>query len=151
MSVAAVLDAAAFDVIDTAEGASLRALLREVLRRGGEVRCAAVTLAEVCRGVPRTRRVEVAVARDRGGQRVVVVPTDERLAKLVGAILNTTGRDSEAIANAHVVAVCPPADAAVVITSDPDDIAELAGAVPGTRIVARRPQEIGAGFRPPSS
>lgn len=30
-------------------------------------------------------------------------------------------------------------DAAIVITSDPDDIAELASAMPGTRIVARPP------------
>jgi predicted nucleic acid-binding protein len=145
MTVAAVLDAGAFDVLDTSEGAQLRQLLRSVLRRGGDVRCAAVTLAEVCRGPARTRRAEVAVSRDRGGQRIRVVPTDERLAKLVGTVLNAVGRSSDAIADAHVVAICATADTAVVITSDPDDISDLATAVPGTRIVVRRPQDIAAG------
>jgi predicted nucleic acid-binding protein len=135
----AVLDAAAFDVIDTDEGRAVRHLLRRVLERGGDVRCSAVTLAEVCRGRARTRRAEVAVARDRGGQRVLVVPTDERLAKLVGAILHTTGSSSERIADAHVVAACTGVDAAVVITSDPDDLRELAAAIPGTRVVTRSP------------
>ncbi|MHB1446935.1 MAG: PIN domain-containing protein [Acidimicrobiales bacterium] len=142
MTTSAVLAAAAFDVIDTAEGASLRQLLRRVLEGGGDVRCAAVTLAEVCRGPARTRRAEVAVSRDRGGQRVLVVPTDGALAKLVGAVLHATGRSSEAVADAHVVAVCAGLEAAVVITSDPDDIAELATAIPGTRMLTRRPGAI---------
>ncbi|MGH9063248.1 MAG: type II toxin-antitoxin system VapC family toxin [Acidimicrobiales bacterium] len=142
MTVSAVLDAAAFDVIDTAEGAQLRHLLRSVLDRGGDVRCAAVTLAEVCRGPDRTRRVEVAVTRDRGGQRVLVVPTDERLAKLVGTVLHAAGRSSDAMADAHVVAVCAGADAVVVVTSDPEDIAELATAIPGTRVMTRRPRVV---------
>jgi hypothetical protein len=139
VTTAVVLDAAAFDVLDRSDGAALRQLLRVVLGRGGEVCCAAVTLAAVCRGPARTRRVEAAIARDRGGQRVRVVPTDVRLAKLVGAVLHSAGRGSEAIADAHVTAVCAGFDAAIVITSDPGDIAELASAVPGTRIVAWAP------------
>lgn len=142
MSVSAVLDAAAFDVIDRAEGAALRHLLRTVLERGGDVRCAAVTLAEVCRGPARTRRVEVAVARDRGGQRILVVPTDAKLAKLVGAVLQAADRGSDAMADAHVVAVCAAVDRAVVLTSDPDDISALAAAIPGTRVIARSPRLI---------
>ena len=145
MSLTAVLDAAAFDVIDTGGGAPLRQLLRSVLNQGGDVRCAAVTLAEVCRGPARTRRVEVAVSRDRGGQRILVVPTDQHLAKLVGAILQSSNRSSEDIADAHVIAVCAAVDAAVVITSDPDDITQLATAIPGTRVIARRPQDITPG------
>jgi predicted nucleic acid-binding protein len=139
VTTAVVLDAAAFDVLDRSDGAALRHLLRVVLARAGEVRCAAVTLAEVCRGLARTRRTEAAIARDRGGQRILVVPTDVRLAKLVGAVLHGAGHGSESIADAHVIAVCAGFDAAVVITSDPDDIAELASAMPGTRIVARSP------------
>ena len=46
---------------------------------------------------------------------------------------------SELIADAHVVAVCAGADAAVVVTSDPDAITALAVTVPGTRILVRRP------------
>lgn len=139
MSVSAVLDAAAFDVIDRAEGAALRHLLRTILERGGDVRCAAVTLAEVCRGPARTRRVEVAVARDRGGQRILVVPTDAKLAKLVGAVLHAADRGSDAMADAHVLAVCAAVEAAVVITADPDDINALAAGIPGTRVIIRTP------------
>jgi predicted nucleic acid-binding protein len=145
VTLSVVLDAAAFDVIDTAEGAALRQLLRSVLARGGDVRCAAVTLAEVCRGTVRTRRVEVAVSRDRGGQRIMVIPTDEHLAKLVGSVLHGARRASDAIADAHVVALCAAVDVAVVVTSDPDDIRELANGIPGTRIVTRRPQVVSAG------
>lgn len=139
MIVRAVLDAAAFDHLDAPSGRALRGLLRRTVERGGEVCCAAVTLAEVCRGVARTRRVEVALARDRGGQRIQVVPTEERLAKLVGTILHTTASGNDLMADAHVVAVCAGADAAIVITSDPTDILALAVAVPGTRIVTRTP------------
>jgi predicted nucleic acid-binding protein len=139
VTTAVVLDAAAFDVLDRPEGAAMRHLLRVVLERGGEVRCAAITLAEVCRGLARTRRADAAIARDRGGQRILVVPTDVRLAKLVGAVLHGTGHGSESIADAHVIAVCAGFEAAIVVTSDPDDISELATAMPGIRIVARSP------------
>jgi predicted nucleic acid-binding protein len=135
----AVLDAAAFDVIDTPDGVGLRALLRRLAQRGGEVCCAAVTLAEVCRGPARTRRVEGALVRAGGARRVQVVATDERLAKLVGAILHTTNSASDRLADAHVVAVCAAVESAIVITSDPDDMRVLAAAIPGTRIVSRDP------------
>lgn len=78
MTSGVVLDAAAFDVLDGPEGAGLRHLLHLVIGRGGEVRCAPVTLAEVSRGLDRTRRVDAAIARDRGGQRVRVILTDVR-------------------------------------------------------------------------
>lgn len=134
-----VLDAAAFDVLGAPGDSDLRALLRRTAERGGKVSCAAVTLAEVCRGLARTRKMEAALARSHGGQRIRVVATDERLAKLVGGILHHAGLGSDRIANAHVVAVCAPAEAALVLTEDPGDIAELAAALPGCRIVTRRP------------
>ncbi len=139
MSVTVVLDAAAFDLIDTSRGTTLRAVLRKAIERSGEVCCAAVTLAQVCRGVSRTRRIEAALARVHGGKRIQVVPTDERFAKLVGAILYQTGSGSDRLADAHVVAVCSRADSAIVFTSDPGDITDLAEAIPGTRIVVRDP------------
>lgn len=136
-----VPDAAAFDVLETNRGAGLRALLRRTAQRGdGEVCCAAVTLGEVCRGAAGTRRVEAALARDRGGRRIRVVPTDERLAKLVGAILYDTGSGSERLADAHVVAACAAVERAIVVTADPADIMSLAGAVPGTRVINARPR-----------
>ncbi len=139
MSFAVVLDAAAFDILDSQRATGMRALLRRAIDDGGEVRCAAVTLAEVCRGAARTRQVEAALARRRGGRRIRIVPTDERFAKLVGAILHDTGSGSEHIADAHVVAACTAVDAALVLTADADDIAALATVVPGTRIVTRDP------------
>lgn len=145
MNVQVVLDAAAFDHLDAPSGGALRALLRRTAERGGEVCCAAVTLAEVCRGTARTRRTEAALVRDRGGQRIRVVPTDERLAKLVGAILYSTGSASDRLADAHVVAACARSDAAVVVTADPGDIVALAAAVPATRIIARLPENLEAG------
>ncbi|MGH9112520.1 MAG: PIN domain-containing protein [Acidimicrobiales bacterium] len=124
---------------DDHRGAQLRALMRRTFTRGGEVRWAAVTLAEVCRGVARTRRVESVIARRDAGQRIRVVPTDERLAKRVGNILHATRSGSDRLADAHVVALCADADVAVVITGDPSDITDLASAIPGTRVVTRRP------------
>ena len=113
--------------------------MRQASARGTDTYCAAVTLAEVCRGRARTRRVEASLARDRGGGRIRVVPTDERLAKLVGGILHDSGAGSEFMADAHVIAVSAGTDHAVIITADPDDIARLADAVPGIRIVTRAP------------
>jgi predicted nucleic acid-binding protein len=133
-----VLDAAAFDGLDTVAGARVLAILREAASRRRKVLCAAATLAEVCRGVKRTRRVESALARKHGGERIRIVPTNARLAKLVGAILHDTANDSTRIADAHVVAVSAGADAALVITSDPGDIVNLSSAVPGTRITTHR-------------
>ena len=49
MSAAVVLDAAAFDIIDDSRASGVRALLRRTIDNGGEVRCAAATLAEVWR------------------------------------------------------------------------------------------------------
>lgn len=144
MTVNVVLDAGAFDHLDSGTGRGLRGLLRRALLRGGSVSCAAVTLAEVCRGAARTRQVESALARDRGGQRIRVVPTDERLAKLVGTILHATESTSDLIADAHVVAVCAASDTALVVTGDPGDIVALSAAVPGTRILARDPLSLGA-------
>lgn len=84
MSRQVVLDATAFDVLGTKRGDDLRRLIRNAVEGRDEVCCAAVTLAEVCRGPGRTRSVEAALARRYGVGRIEVVPTDERLAKLVG-------------------------------------------------------------------
>ncbi|MGQ0574176.1 MAG: PIN domain-containing protein [Pseudonocardia sp.] len=117
----------------------LRGLLREALRRGRDVLVPAVVCAEVCRGPARTRRVESALARHvpRQGQRpgVEVVDTDFDLARWVGAVLHGAGASSELLADAHVVAICAGRGGGLVVTSDPDDIARLADAVPSARII----------------
>jgi predicted nucleic acid-binding protein len=134
-----VLDAGAFDVLNIRAGAKLRDFLMRTLARGGDVWCAAVTIAEVARGIARTREVETALSRRYGGQQIRVLVTDETLAKRVGEILYITNKGSESIADAHIIAACVPADVAVVVTTDPDDIMELSAAVPGVKIMPRRP------------
>jgi predicted nucleic acid-binding protein len=134
-----VLDAGAFDALNTNAGAKLRDLLARTITRGGEIWCATVTLAEVARGRARTREVETALSRRHGGELIRLLVTDEELAKQVGGILYATNKGSDSIADAHVIAACVPAEVAVVVTTDPDDIAELSAVVPGVKIMPRRP------------
>jgi predicted nucleic acid-binding protein len=138
-----VLDAAGLAEVPTST--ALRALLRRTAERGGQVWCAAVTIAEVARGPARTARVHVVLGRRFGGRRILVQPTDERLALLVGALLHDSGRGSHDLADAHVVAVCAPAAVALVVTSDPDDIAAIGGHLPGVRIRCVRPDRLAHG------
>jgi predicted nucleic acid-binding protein len=134
-----VLDAGAFDALNTKAGAKLRDLLAQTITRGGEIWCAAVTLAEIARGTARTREVETALSRRYGGAQIRVLITDEELAKQVGGILYAANKGSDMIADAHVIAACIPAAVAVVVTSDPEDIAELSAVVPGVKILPRTP------------
>ena len=139
-----VLDAAGLDAIAAARPPELvRALLAEAHRRGREVIAPTVACAEVARGVKRTRALEAAVARHdrrRAEQPPLrLVDTDFNLARQVGAILAATRSGSDRMVDAHVVAVCLPTGGGLVVTSDPDDIAALAGAVPAARIRVVRP------------
>ena len=140
MTLPVVLDADGLDALaDPSPPSAFRALLREALDRGRDVLVPAVVCAEACRGPARTRRVETALARHRPtrGQRppVAVVDTDFGLARQVGALLYGAG--SADLADAHVVAICARRGGGLVITSDPDDIARLAVAVPAARVVTR--------------
>jgi len=138
-----VLDAEGLDAAcDRHPPEQLRALLHEAWVRGREVLVPAVVCAEVCRGVPRTRRVEAAVAR--GGQQlgyrppITVVVTDFDLARRVGSVLHGAGADSRDLVDAHVVAVCAQHGGGLVITADGNDIERLALAVPAVRVLTRR-------------
>jgi len=138
-----VLDAVGLDALAAARPPdSLRALLAEAHRRGREVIAPTLVCAEVARGRTRTRALEAAVARhDRTrGERppLRLVDTDFDLARQVGAILEATGSGSECVVDAHVVAVCVPGGGGLVVTSDPEDIAHLASAVPAARIRTTR-------------
>ena len=139
-----MLDAAGLDAVSVARPpVMMRALLAEAHRRGREVLAPTVVCAEVARGPKRTRALEAAVARhDRHrGERppIRLVDTDFALARQVGALLHAARRGSEAIVDAHVVAVCVPSGGGLVVTSDPDDIAGLATAVPAARIRVVKP------------
>jgi predicted nucleic acid-binding protein len=137
-----VLDAGGLDSVCGREPPEpLRALLHEAWVRGRDVLVPAVVCAEVCRGLPRTRQVEAAVARrdGRSGQRppISVVVTDFALARQVGAVLHGAGAGSHDIVDAHVVAVCALHGGGLVVTSDRHGIERLAQAVPSARILTR--------------
>jgi len=121
----------------------LRALLAETRRRGREVIAPTIVCAEVARGLARTRAVEAAVARhdQARGERPALrlVDTDFSLARQVGAILEASGVGSERVVDAHVLGVCVPEGGGLVVTTDPGDIVELAGAVPAVRIRTTHP------------
>jgi predicted nucleic acid-binding protein len=142
MTLPLVLDADGLDALAAPlPPPALRALLAEALNRDRDVLVPAVVCAEVCRGAPRTRRIEAAVARhrpDRGQRPVVaVVDTDFAFARQVGAVLHGAAAGSVDLADAHVVAVCALRGGGMVVTADPDDINRLAAAVPSARIITR--------------
>jgi predicted nucleic acid-binding protein len=142
MTLPIVLDADGLDALAEPLPPTLFcALLREALYRGRDVLVPAVVCAEACRGPARTRCVETAQTRHHRsrGQRppVAVVDTDFNLARQVGAVLHGAGNGSADLADAHVVAICARRGGGLVITSDPDEIARLAAAVPAARVVAR--------------
>lgn len=142
MTVPVVLDADGLDALcDRKPPERLRALLHEAWARERDVLVPAVVCAEVCRGVPRTRRVEAAVARygqarDRRPP-VSVVATDFMLARQVGAVLHGAGAHSRDMVDAHVVAVCALHGGGLVVTADGEDIQRLAQAVPFARVLTR--------------
>lgn len=118
-------------------------ILDEAHRQQRDVLLPAVVCAEVCRGTERTRQVEAAISRagrPHGRAPVVSIDTDFDLARQVGAILHAAGAGSEDLVDAHVVAACVPHGGGIVVTSDPTDIARLAAALPGTRVVTRSPR-----------
>jgi predicted nucleic acid-binding protein len=134
---AIVLDAAALD--DITRNQPLRALLRATAERGGSVCCSAVTIAEAARGLRRVAEVHHALAVRIGASSIQVKPVDESMGFLVGALLNSAAKGSEALADACVVATCAPFSHVVVVTSDPDDIHDLAQHLPGVRVRTTRP------------
>jgi predicted nucleic acid-binding protein len=138
-----VLDSAGLEALcQTRPPDRFRALLAEAHRRRREVITPTLVCAEVARGRERTRALESAVARHdvaRGDRPPLrLVDTDFDLARRVGTILAASGRGSDAIVDAHVVAVCVPPGGGLVVTSDPDDIVALAASVPAARVRVAR-------------
>lgn len=140
-----VLDGAGLDALASARPPNaFRALLGEAWERRREIFVPTLVVAEVCRTAARTRAVEAALSRHdvAAGERPAVrlVDTTFDLARSVGAILSRARSGSEDIVDAHVVAVAARHGGALVVTSDPDDIARLADAVPAARILTRPPR-----------
>ena len=137
MTTRIVLDAAGLTEVATSP--RLRALLQRASERGHDTWCSAVTVAEVARGSHYSALARQALRQRGAGAPIRLQPADRTVAFLVGALLHDSGRDSADIADAHVVATCASCDAAVVVTSDPDDIVAIGSHLAGVRIVTRRP------------
>lgn len=69
--------------------------------------------------------------------RPAAAPFPSRSRPLRG-LRSTSWTASRTAAERHVVAVCARRGGGLVITSDPDDIARLAAAVPAARVVTRQ-------------
>lgn len=137
-----VLDAAGLDALASARPPGrFRALLAEAHERRRRVLVPTVVCVEVARGPARTRSLEAAISRhDRSkGERppVELIDTDFDLARSVGAILHARDAASDMVVDAHLVAVCARFGGGLIVTSDPDDVLDLASAVPSVRIVTR--------------
>lgn len=93
-------------------------------RLNRHVMVATVTLAELCRGVGRSRALDSWLARE--GHDVRLRDTDLPFARLVGSLLNEAGLDSVYLADAHVVAAAIEDGGGTILTADPKDLRRLA-------------------------
>ncbi|HET9268118.1 MAG TPA: PIN domain-containing protein [Vicinamibacterales bacterium] len=120
-----ILDSGA--VIALARGdVRARAVLTRALEIGVDVRIPVAVLAETLRGGPRDAPVH------RVRNAVDVFPTDERIARLAGALLGRTGGSNTVDALVAAEAVVAAGD---VLTSDVDDLRALLPAhAPGSVI-----------------
>lgn len=94
---------------------------------------AAVSLAEVYRGLGRERQVDSALVRSG----IRVIQTDQALARTVGRLLHQAGAGSENLVDAHAVALAMNGGG-VVLTGDPNDLERLAAGLAHVTIVALR-------------
>ncbi len=124
-----VLDAEAMNALLDARHPSerhVRRSLEVVQRLRGDAWVASVTLAELYRGVARSRALDSLLARMTVGGGLRLRDTDQPLARLVGSILHEAGAGSELLADAHAVAVAVEDGGGVVVTGDPADLSRLA-------------------------
>ncbi len=106
---------------------TVRAALEAARRLGREVVLPTLVLTESYRGRAHAQAVDSLLARETGFR---LRDTDRQLARLVGGLLTVAGMGSDAVVDAHVVAVAAEAGGGVVLTGDVDDLERLtAGAV----------------------
>lgn len=103
-------------------------------RRLRKVGVAAVTLAELYRGVGRTRSLDAFLNRE--GELLHVRDTDRALARLVGAVLHEAARGSEDLVDAHAVALTVEAGGGTILTGEPHDLERLSAPYPTVTVVA---------------
>lgn len=130
-----MLDAEAVQALIQADHPSRRQvhhLLEAASRLQRDVVVPAVTLAELYRGVRRTRNVDAALAPHE--QYLVIRNTDRDFARLVGALLASVKFGSEHVADAHVAAAAVE-EQGLILTGDPDDMERLVAGTPTVTVV----------------
>lgn len=133
-----VLDAEAVQALLDSQHPSrrqVRAALEAASRLGHQCWIAAVTLAELYRGAPRSRALDALLARETDS--LMIRDTDRFLARLVGGLLAEAGRGSEHLADAHAAAVAVETGG-IVLTGDPVDLERLLGPYAHVTVVALR-------------
>lgn len=100
----------------------VRALIGEMRARELPVATVAAVLAEVVRGRPADAGVFAGLRRER----VEVHPVDSRVGVRAGQLLGSIGAGSDMAIDAFTVAVADLAGGAIVATSDPRDLEQLA-------------------------
>lgn len=93
-----------------------------------EVVVPAAVLAELYRGATRQQAVDAALSAHAD---IIIEPTDRRLARHIGALLERAGKGSAHHVDATVIAVALAAGGGVVVTRDPGDMNALAARAPG--------------------
>jgi len=133
-----LLDSEALSVLATPNerGASARraqAILHAAAVRHAPVRTSAAALVEVYRGGARDAAVDRVL--DQG---IDVLPVDSGTARVAARLLADADLDSCSAIDAIVVATAVRLGGALIVTSDPDDLARLSMHHPGVEIQALR-------------
>lgn len=124
------LSALAFPAERTLSARRAQAVLTAVERMGGRACVPAPVVAEVARSAARRAAV------DRILGKLPVVDTDRVVATRAGQLLGRHGLNSRHAADAFVAATAVGARPSVVLTGDPDDLAQLVGDHPGVGVRA---------------
>ncbi len=133
-----VLDTEALSVLASPKerGASARraqAILQAAAIRNAPVRTSAGVLVEAYRGRARDAAVDRVL-----NQGVEVLPVDRGTARVAARLLADAELDSCSAVDAIVVATAVRLGGALIVTSDPDDLARLASSHPGVEIQGLR-------------
>ncbi len=133
-----VLDTEALSVLASPRerGASARraqAILAAAAIRGAPVRTSAGVLVEAYRGKARDAAVDRVL-----NQGIEVLSVDRGTARVAARLLTDAELDSCSAVDAIVVATAVRLGGALVVTSDPDDLARLASKHPDVEIQALR-------------
>lgn len=132
-----VLDAEALSVLARThprEGAhQVIARAKAELVAGRDVLVPAAIMSELYRGGRHDQVVDACLSRFPA---IVVVPTDQSLAREVGHLLARARRGSADHVDASVVAVAVQAGGGVIVTADIDDVTALSDGLAGIRVRA---------------